>query len=83
MDSNPIWGSDFSEFPVGSFVTPCTSTVCFLLCVETNVSRAFVAKSVTYFNMTSMKYYFQLPPVIILACLETELRKFDALNLLT
>ena len=22
MGSNPIWGSDFSEFPVGSIVTP-------------------------------------------------------------
>ena len=25
MGSNPIWGSDFSEFPVGSIVTPFIS----------------------------------------------------------
>ena len=29
VGSNPIWGSDFSEFPVGSIVTP------YLICVKT------------------------------------------------
>ena len=23
LNPQPIWGSDFSKFPVGSFVTPC------------------------------------------------------------
>ena len=31
VGSNPLWGLDFSAFPMGSFVTPCTSTICFFI----------------------------------------------------